>query len=103
MVCRMTVPVLNAWHDRYGARGLTVLGVTTDPADHATSTTVEFGISYAVHSDPQMSTSNAYRAMAIPTLFLIDREGTVQDVVVGYQSDRFAELESKVQALLAAP
>jgi hypothetical protein len=27
----------------------------------------------------------------------------VQDVVVGYQSDRFAELESKVQALLAAP
>lgn len=103
MVCRMTIPVLNTWHDRYGARGLTVLGVTTDPADFATSTSVELGISYAVHSDPQMSTSNAYRAMAIPTLFLIDREGTVQDVVVGYQSDRFAEIESKVQALLATP
>ncbi len=102
-VCRMTIPVLNAWHDRYGARGLTVLGVTTDPADYATATSVELGISYAVHSDPEMSTSNAYRAMAIPTLFLIDREGTVQDVVVGYQSDRFAEIESKVQALLATP
>lgn len=103
MVCRMTIPVLNAWHDRYGARGLTVLGVTTDPADHATATSVELGISYAVHSDPQMTTSEAYRAMAIPTLFLIDRQGTVQDVIVGYQSQRFAELEAKVQALLAAP
>jgi peroxiredoxin len=41
--------------------------------------------------------------MAIPTMFVIDREGTVRDVVVGYQSQRFAELESKVQALLATP
>jgi hypothetical protein len=41
--------------------------------------------------------------MAIPTLFLIDHEGTVRDVVVGYQSQRFAELESKLEALLAAP
>ena len=102
-VCRMTIPILNGWHDRYGARGLTVLGVTTDPAAYATAASVELGISYAVHSDPDATTTRAYDAMAIPTLFLIDHQGTVRDVVVGYQSQRFAELESKVQALLATP
>jgi len=102
-VCRMTIPLLNAWHDRYAARGLTVLGVTTDPTGLATQASVELGISYAVHSDPEATTSKAYRALAIPTLFVIDRQGTVRDVVVGYQSDRLAEVESRVQKLLAAP
>jgi peroxiredoxin len=102
-VCRMTIPTLNGWHGRYGARGLTVLGVTTDPPAYATAASVELGISYAVHSDPGATTTQAYDAMAIPTLFLIDHEGTVRDVVVGYQSQRFAELESKLEALLAAP
>ena len=101
-VCRMTVPLLNAWHDRYGARGLTVLGVTTDPAALATSASIELGINYGVHSDPEASTTRAYRANAIPTLFLIDQNGTVQDVVVGYESDRLAEVEARVQKLLAA-
>jgi peroxiredoxin len=103
MVCRMTIPVLNAWHDRYAARGLTVLGVTTDPADQATAVTVELGIAYAVHSDPDATTSKAYRALSIPTIFVIDRQGTVRDVVVGYQSERLAELEANVQKLLATP
>jgi len=102
-VCRMTIPILNTWHDRYGARGLTVLGVTTDPADFATSASVDLGISYAIHSDPNAATTQAYRALAIPTLFVIDREGTIRDVVVGYQSNRLAEVEASVQKLLAAP
>ena len=84
------------------ARGLTVLGVTTDPAALATSASIELGIAYAVHSDPEASTTRAYRALAIPTLFLIDQNGTVRDVVVGYESDRLADVESRVQKLLAA-
>ena len=40
--------------------------------------------------------------MASPTLFLIDRDGTVQDVVVGYEEARLMEVESRVQRLLAA-
>jgi hypothetical protein len=41
--------------------------------------------------------------MAIPTLFVIDRDGAVKDVVVGYQSDRFAQVEATVERLLATP
>ena len=102
-VCRITVPTLNAWHDRYSARGLTVLGVTTDPSALASQAALDFGIHYAVASDAQAETSRVYRAHSIPTLYLIDREGIVRDVQVGYSSARLAETEAKLKELLAAP
>jgi peroxiredoxin len=102
-VCRITVPTLNAWHDRYSARGLTVLGVTTDPSALASQATLEFGIHYAVASDAEAETSRAYRAHSIPTLYVIDREGIVRDVQVGYSSARLAETEAKLKELLGAP
>jgi peroxiredoxin len=102
MVCRLEVPVLNSWHDRYGARGLMVLGVTTDPVGYATEVALDLGITYPVASDPEVTTSRAYKAMSIPMLFVIDRNGTVRDVVVGYSSDRLVEVEARVQELLAA-
>lgn len=102
-VCRVTVPTLNAWHDRYSARGLTVLGVTTDPSSVASQAALDFGIHYAVASDAEAETSRVYRAHSIPTLYVIDREGIVRDVQVGYSSARLAETEAKLERLLAAP
>jgi len=53
-----------------------------------------------VASDTDGGTSRAYRAMAIPTLFVVDREGTVRDVMVGYSSDRLAEVEETLRSLM---
>jgi thiol-disulfide isomerase/thioredoxin len=100
--CRMTAPKLNRWHERWGAQGLEVVGVTTDPAVFATQAAVEFGIHYAVASDESGQTSRAYRAMSIPTLFVIDRAGVVREVVVGYSPDRLAQAERLVEQLVTA-
>ncbi len=101
--CRLTAPKLNSWHDRWKAEGLEVLGVTTDPATFASQAAVEFGIRYSVASDESGKTSRAWRALSIPTLFVIDRSGVVREVVVGYSSDRLAEAERLVQRLLRTP
>lgn len=100
--CRMTAPKLNGWHERWRAQGLEVVGVTTDPAVFATQAAVEFGIQYAVASDESGQTSRAYRAMSIPTLFVIDRTGVVREVVVGYSPDRLAQAERLVEQLVTA-
>jgi thiol-disulfide isomerase/thioredoxin len=100
--CRLTAPKLNRWHERWGAQGLEVVGVTTDPAVFATQAAVEFGIRYAVASDESGQTSRTYRAMSIPTLFVIDRDGVVREVVVGYSPDRLAEVERLVERLVTA-
>lgn len=100
VACRLSIPTLNAWKDRYGAQGLTVLGVTTDPPGLATEASIELGIDYPVLSDEDGDTTRVYRAMALPTLFVIDRDGTVRDVMVGYSSTRLAEAEAKVRELI---
>ncbi|HYH43050.1 MAG TPA: redoxin domain-containing protein [Burkholderiales bacterium] len=100
VACRLSIPTLNAWKDRYGAQGLTVLGVTTDAPGLATEASIELGIDYAVLSDEDGDTSRVYRAMALPTLFVIDRDGNVRDVMVGYSSSRLAKAEAKVRELI---
>jgi thiol-disulfide isomerase/thioredoxin len=101
--CRMTAPKLNGWHDRWRAEGLEVLGVTTDPAVLASQATVEFGIRYPVATDESGKTSRAWRALSIPTLFVIDRTGVVREVVVGYSTQRLAEAERMVEKLVRTP
>jgi len=103
VACRMSIPTLNAWKDRYGAQGLTVLGVTMDPPGLATEASIELGIDYPVLSDEAGDTTRVYRALALPTLFVIDRDGTVRDVMVGYSSSRLAEAEVKLRELIGAP
>jgi thiol-disulfide isomerase/thioredoxin len=103
MPCRMSVPSLNAWHDRYGAQGLVVIGVTMDAPDVALQASLDMGIDYAVASDPDGETTRVFKAFALPTLFVIDREGKVRDAMVGYSSDGLRKAERAVQALVSAP
>jgi peroxiredoxin len=94
-------PVLSDWADRYGARGLNVLGVTGDPVDVALDAAQRHGMSYALFFDETGSTQRAYRAYALPTLFVIDRRGVVRDVMVGFSTVRLRAIEGLVERLLA--
>lgn len=102
MPCRMSVPALNAWHDRYGAQGLVVIGVTMDSPDVALQASLDMGIDYAVASDPDGETTRVFKAFALPTMFVIDREGKVRDAMVGYSSDGLRKTENAVRALVSA-
>jgi peroxiredoxin len=100
-VCRMMVPVLNDWHSRYRAQGVEVLGVTTDPVAPAARAAYELGMAYPIASDETGRTSRAYRALAVPTLFVIDQSGTVRDVMVGYQGRKLVQMQRLVEQLVA--
>jgi thiol-disulfide isomerase/thioredoxin len=101
--CRMTVPTLNAWHDRYGAQGLVVIGVTMDAPEVALQASLELGMDYAVASDPDGETMRLYKAFTLPTMFIIDRQGKVRDATVGYSSDGLRKTELEVARLLSGP
>jgi len=100
-VCHVLAPTLNGWHDRYSAQGVTVLGVTTDPVDLAGRTAGELGLGYPLASDGSGNMQRAYRAYALPTLFVIDKQGNVRDVLVGYSTPRLREIEGLVRKLIA--
>jgi cytochrome c biogenesis protein CcmG/thiol:disulfide interchange protein DsbE len=101
MPCRMTAPRLSAWQDRYGAQGLTVIGITMDAPEVALQASVEMGMDYAVLSDPDGATTREYKAFSLPTLFVIDRAGKIRTAMVGYSSAGFEKTEATLRGLLS--
>jgi peroxiredoxin len=102
-VCRFLVPKMNEWHDRFAMQGVQVLGVTTEPVVSAAQAASQLGMGYAVASDGSGKTTEAYRANALPTLFVLDRRGIVRGVTVGYSSERIAGLQELIARLVAEP
>jgi len=101
--CRMTMPVLDGWQSRYGAQGLSVIGITTEPAANAAAFALQEGLHYAIAADTTNATSLAYGVRNIPTLFVVDKRGVVRDVSIGYDPGTNSQLEQLVQKLLAEP
>jgi thiol-disulfide isomerase/thioredoxin len=101
--CRATMPVLDTWQARYGAQGLSVIGITTEPVTMAASFVTQVGVHYAVASDSTNATSLAYGVRNIPTLFVVDKRGVVREVSIGYDPGTHVQIENLVKQLLAEP
>ncbi len=73
-----------------------------DSAAHVERFFREKGFSYPVVMDDREkgATGKPYQVGAIPTLFLIDRDGTIVEKIVGYEPAEAAKLEARVAALL---
>lgn len=100
-VCRILVPTINDWHARYSAQGVEVIGVTTDSVSLASRTAYELRMKYPILSDHTGNTSEAYGAMALPTVFVLDKQGVVRDVMVGWSGARVMQLEALIERLVA--
>jgi thiol-disulfide isomerase/thioredoxin len=101
--CREIIPELNVLQDRYGAQGLSVVGITTDPPDTAAAFKERVGMRYSVEVDRHADTSRAYGVSALPTLFVLDRRGVVRELSVGFDPSHGPQLEAVVKELLREP
>ncbi|HZU85506.1 MAG TPA: redoxin domain-containing protein [Polyangiaceae bacterium] len=99
--CRIIAPQLGALQARYGAQGLSVLGVSTEGAQDVALFAQRTGMRYAVAVDKHAETTRSYGVVSLPTLVVIDRRGVVRDVAIGYDPAENARLEGSVRALLA--
>ncbi len=95
--CRQMMPALNRIAQRYGAQGLTVIGVTDEPASVARSVGMQMNIRYTLATSP--TGVARFNVSSLPTLVAIDRAGTVREISVGYEGP--ARLEALVARLLA--
>ncbi|MGH7283370.1 MAG: redoxin family protein [Polyangiaceae bacterium] len=101
--CKMSGPELARLQARYGAQGLTVVGITTDSKTTAGEYAERNSLGFAAVSDPTAMTTRAYGVAVLPTLFVIDKRGIVRDVAVGYAPENATHVESLVNKLLAEP
>lgn len=114
--CRVTLPRLRALHEKYGDKGLTIIGLTNyyGRAEGREATPAEeldflrrfkrknaLGYGFAVAEDE--SNDVKYSVTSVPTAFLIDRRGVVRFITVGSSDEEAAALREMIEKLLAEP
>ena len=79
--CREEIPALDSLHREFGARGLTVAGVSIDVIGDTVSIANfarALGATYTLWLDPDDRVSNTFRAIGVPSSYLIDRDGVLR-------------------------
>jgi DsbE subfamily thiol:disulfide oxidoreductase len=76
--CREELPAMERLYREFKGKGLEIVGVNIkDKRDEALALVKKNGITYPVLMDPEGEIGLLYGAFATPTVYLIDRKGTV--------------------------
>ena len=99
------IPQLRAWHERYEASGLTIVGVHSPEffgersRDNVVSAAQRLGVRYPVVQDNDFAIWKRYGVRAWPTAALVDRAGIARYRHIG--EGAYGETEALIQQLLA--
>ncbi len=102
--CIRTLPYVQAWHETYRDRGLTVIGVHTPEFTFAQYETNvergirEFGLTYPIVIDSNREIWKAFANRYWPTKYLLDKDGYLRYGHFG--EGGYAECERMIQELL---
>lgn len=96
-VCQFTFPFLERLHERYGSGEVAILGISQDDAKSTKKFAADYGVTFPVILDEDgYAVSNAYRLTNVPTIFLIDTDGSVKLSSIGFDKK---DLEAIAAAL----
>lgn len=99
--CRQEMPLLDELYTKYRRAGLVLLGVSVDDdPERAAEMARTLQVSYPVLFDARKQVSTSYQLGAMPMTVLIDREGVVRYVSVGYKPGYETRYADKLRELL---
>jgi thiol-disulfide isomerase/thioredoxin len=100
--CRASFPALDALQGKYEKKGLRVLGLTLDGNDDAINAFLSaVPVGFTILRDTTGQAGEAFNVVAMPTTFVLDREGRVAARFEGGGSAVHAKVEAAVVTLLA--
>jgi len=98
-VCQFTFPFLERLYKRYGGAGASFVGISQDDASDTKDFAKEFGVTFPMVLDEKKKgypASNAYGLTNVPTILLIETDGTVKISCTGFDKK---DLEAIAAAL----
>ncbi|MUG43623.1 TlpA family protein disulfide reductase [Paenibacillus woosongensis] len=98
--CKDEAPDLVKLYEKYGDR-LDIYGVNVtayDTVEKAEAFVKEYGIEFPVLLDKKEEAYKKFNGIAFPTNVLIDKDGVIQDLIVGILPPK--DLEAKIKKLL---
>lgn len=102
--CIRTLPYLKAWHEKYSAKGLVIIGVHTPEFEfekdynNVKSAVEKYELRYPIAQDNDYETWRAFGNRYWPRKYLIDKEGNIRYDHIG--EGAYDETEKAIQSLL---
>ena len=102
--CRRSFPWLNTMHDKYARDGLVIIGVNLDMerAD-AERFLEEYPADFAIVFDEAQQLARQYEVVAMPSSFVIGRDGRVAATHMGFKVKKQDEYEALLVRALKEP
>jgi thiol-disulfide isomerase/thioredoxin len=100
--CAKSFPFMNELSRDLKDKGLQVIGINMDeaPAD-AQVFLARYPANFAIAADTKEQCAKGFGVQAMPSTYLVDRNGTVRHVHLGFRAGEAMELRTLVEQLLA--
>ncbi|MCF6210869.1 MAG: TlpA family protein disulfide reductase [Gammaproteobacteria bacterium] len=99
--CRKSFPWMDEMQAQYGDDGLTIVAISIDRNRQlAERFTQQMKPGFIIAHDAKGSVAKSYKVSAMPTSYLIDREGNIVSTHLGFRKSDEAKLERRIEDLL---
>jgi thiol-disulfide isomerase/thioredoxin len=95
--CRKSFPWMKTMQDKYGAKGLTIVAINVDKDREAADKFLsEFPTPFVVAYDPDGKVAEQFHVAAMPSSYVIDRDGKIAYAHRGFEPKKAPEMESHI-------
>jgi len=99
--CRKSFPWMDEMYSRYKEDGFIIVAVSEDTKHELVEHFIkEMNPLFPIAHDPMGEVAEKFKLRGMPTSYLIDREGNIVIIHVGFRSSDKAKLEAEIQMLL---
>lgn len=100
--CRAEMPAIQKLYDDYKEKGLVVLAVNMTYQDNPSAVlpfTQEYNLTFPILLEKSGDMANDYELRSLPSSFFINRDGIIQEVVIGGPMSE-ALLRTRIESIL---
>lgn len=95
--CRRSFPWMNEMQQKYADQGLVVIGVNLDnDSDDAATFLQEYPVKFRIVYDTDKELAREFDVQAMPTSYLIGRDGEIVDMHLGFKVKQQNEYEAAI-------
>ena len=99
--CRKSFPWMNDMHSRYDSNKFTIIAVNLDSSKKdADKFLKKVPADFTIAYDPNGKVADMYKLKAMPSSYLIDKNGTLVMVHKGYREGDIDAIEDKIRSLI---
>ena len=99
--CKRSFPWMNEMHAKYANDGLVIVAINVDNDPNAAKQFLaDYPATFAVHFDNDKSLARRYEVVAMPSSFLIGRDGQMVETHLGFRVMEQDDYEAAIQSAL---